>query len=73
MAQVIITVDNGQWSDFQKYYLKRRPVSVDEEQQPIMSIGNWIKKCIIDDIYQTLLEGKQMEAFNELEIDVDIT
>lgn len=73
MAQVTITVDNEQWPDFQKYYLKRRPVPLDEEQQPTMSVGDWIKKCIVGDIYQTLLEGKQMEAFNELEIDIDIT
>lgn len=73
MAQVTMTIDNGQWPDFQKYYLKRRPVPLDEAQEPTMSIGDWIKKCIVGDIYQTLLEGKQMEAFNELEIDIDIT
>lgn len=79
MAQVIITVDNGQWSDFQKYYLKRRPIPLIEdpenpgEQIPSMSIGDWIKECLVGDIYQTLLEGKQMEAFNELEVDIDIT
>lgn len=72
MKQVIILVRDEHWSDFQKYYLKRRPVPLDEEQ-PIMSVGDWIKKCILDDIYQTLKEGKQMEAFNELEIDIEIT
>lgn len=74
MAQVIISIDNGQWPDFQKYYLKRRPVPLDEEQEPTMSVGDWIKQCIVGDIYQTLLEGKQMEAFGELmdEIDIDI-
>lgn len=72
MAQVIITIDNGQWSDFQKYYLKRRPVPLNEQGEPTMSVGDWIKKCIVGDIYQTLLQGKQMEAFNELEINIDI-
>lgn len=72
MASITMTVDNGQWPDFQKYYLKRRPVPLNEVQEPIMSVGNWIKQCIINDVYQTLKEGKQMEAFNELEIDIDI-
>lgn len=79
MAQVTITIDNGQWPDFQKYYLKRRPVPMMEdpenpdEQIPSMSVGDWIKKCIVGDMYQILLEGKQMEASNELEIDINIT
>lgn len=73
MAQVVITIDNGQWGDFQKYYIKRRPVPLDEQGEPTTSVGDWIKKCIVGDIYQTLLEGKQMEAFNELEVDIDIT
>lgn len=73
MAQVTITVDNGQWADFQKYYLKRRPVPLNEQQEPTMSVGDWIKKCIVDDIYQVLLQGKQMEAFNELEVDIEIS
>jgi len=72
MAQITMSIDNGQWSDFQKYYLKRQPVPLDEEQEPTMSVGDWIKKCIVDSVYQTLLEGKQMKAFNELEIDIDI-
>ena len=72
MAQVIISIDNAQWPNFQKYYLKRRPVPLNEEGQPTMTVADWIKKCVVGDIYQTLLEGKQMEAFNELEIDIDI-
>lgn len=75
MAQVTISIPSGQWADFQKYYLKRRPVPLDEEEQLIMSNSDWVKKCIVNDIYQTLLEGKQMEAFDELlnEINIDIT
>lgn len=73
MAQITLSILNGQWSDFQKYFLKRRPIPLDGQQEPIMSVIDWIKKCIVDGIYQTLLEGKQMEAFNELEIDIDIS
>lgn len=79
MAEITISVDNAQWADFQKYYLKRRPVPLIEDPEnpgeyiPSMSVGDWIKQSIVNDIYQTLLEGKQMEAFNELEIDITIT
>lgn len=69
MKTVTISVEDAQWPDFQKYYLKRRPVP-EEGGVPVMSVGDWIKQSIVDDIYQTLLEGKQMEAFNELEIDI---
>ena len=76
MAEITISVDNAQWANFQKYYLKRRSVPLIEDLEnlgeyiPSMSVGNWIKQSIVNDIYQTLLEGKQMEAFNELDIDV---
>lgn len=79
MAQVTLTVDNGQWPDFQKYYLKRLPIPMMDDPEnpgekiPSMSVGDWIKKSIVSSIYQILLEGKQMEAFNALEIDIDIT
>lgn len=73
MPQVTITVDNGHQNDFQKYYLIKRPVPLDDQQEPIMSVGNWIKQGIVQDIFQVLLEGKQMEAFNELEIDIEIS
>jgi len=73
MKTVTISIQDAQWDDFQKYYLKRRPVPLNEDQEPIMSVGDWIKKCIVDDIYQVLLAGKQMEAFNELEIEIEIT
>lgn len=75
MAQVTISIPNEQWSDFQKYYLKRRPVPLNEQQEPTMSVSDWIKKCIVGDTYQVLLEGKQMEAITELrdEITIDIT
>jgi hypothetical protein len=75
MAQVIISIPSGQWADFQKYYLLRRPMPLDDEQEPIMSVSDWIKQNIVSDIYQTLLGGKQMEALNELldEISIEIT
>ena len=73
MAQVTISIPTEQMPDFQKYYLKRRPVPVAVPPEEQISTADWIKKCIMGDIYQTLLEGKQMEAFNELEIDIDIT
>lgn len=78
MKQVIISISNEDWPDFQKYYLIRRPVPMIKdpqnpaEQIPSMSVGDWIKKCIVNDIYLILKEGKQMEAFNELEIDINI-
>jgi len=72
MAQITISVDNSQWPDFKKYYLKRLPVPL-EAEVPIMSDGDWIKNCIVTDIYQVLGEGKQMEAFNELDINIVIS
>ena len=79
MPQVMITIPPEDWSDFQKYYLKRRPIPLMDdpqnpgEQIPSMPVGDWIKKCLVQDIYDTLLQGKQMEAYNELNIDIDIT
>jgi len=43
------------------------------EKIPRMSVSDWIKQGIVRDIFQVLLEGKQMEAFNELEIAIDIS
>lgn len=79
MAQVTISIPNEQWPDFQKYYFKRLPIPMMDdpenpgEQIPSMSVGDWVKKSIVSSIYQILLEGKQMETFNELEIDINIT
>ena len=68
MAQAIISITP--WADFKKYWLIRRPKP---EREPIISDTDWVKECIITYMYQVVLEGKQMEAYNELEIDIDIT
>ena len=72
MAALTLTIDNAQWSNFQKYYLKRRPVPLDGEGQPTMTVADWIKQCTADDVYQVLLAGKQMEALEELKAVIDI-
>ena len=75
MPQVTISIPNGQWPDFQKYYLLKRPVPLDGEGQPTMTVADWVKEGFVNDTYQILLAGKQMEALTELrdEITIDIT
>jgi hypothetical protein len=72
MKQITLSIEDDQWLDFKKYYLKRRPVPL-EAEVPIMSDADWMKSCIAGDINQVLREGKQMEAFDALSIDVQIT
>jgi len=72
MAQITLSIPDEQWPDFQNYFLKRLPVLL-ENDVPTMSVVDWIKKSIVDNIYQILLEGKQMSAFDEIEIDITLT
>lgn len=71
MKTVTLSIEDLQWPDFKKYYLLKRPVPL-EAEVPIMSDSDWIKQGIVNDIYQILREGKQMEAFNALNIDITI-
>ena len=79
MKQVTISIQDAHWADFQKYYLIKRPIPMIDDPEnpgekiPRMSVSDWIKQGIVRDIFQVLLEGKQMEAFNELEIAIDIS
>lgn len=72
MIEVKISIPDDQWGTFKNYYLTRRPISL-VNGEPTMSVGDWIKQSIVDDIYQVLGEGKQMLAWNELDIDISIT
>lgn len=68
MVQAIISI--SPWADFRKYWLIRRPKP---EREPTISDADWIKECFIAHLYQVLGEGKQMEAWNELDINIDIS
>lgn len=73
--QITLSIPNGQAADFQKYYSKRRPVPLNGEEQPIMSFVEWVKENAVNDLYDILLAGKQMESLSELreQITIDIT
>ena len=59
MPSVTLTISTDNYNEFKSGFLKERPIPLDENNQPIMSEGNWIKAVIKTFAIQTYKSGKK--------------
>jgi len=47
MPQITLTATEEKWNAFKPGFFKKRPIPVDEQGNPTMGEGAWVKECLM--------------------------